>query len=296
MSSKYYFIVNPAAGGGKNLSCISDIQDFCRQKNLRHEIALTKAPKHATELAKKAALHYEVVVAVGGDGTVNEVSNGLIGSQAVLGIVPTGSGNDFSREVGLSKNIKKNLQKLLNGNVETIDVGFVDNRFYFVNAFGVGFDGEVASHAQKFMKFGRGFTGYLLSVLSTLVTYTFHRVCITIDSHEPINKEILFAAVANGTTYGGGFQVAPSAKINDGFFTICIVDKTAKLYTLRQLPKFMAGKHVSLPEVHMLTGKRVTIEASVPLQAQADGELPPPAKRFEIVMCPQQLKVLRAVR
>lgn len=293
MYSKYFFIVNPAAGGGKHLSSLSDIQDFCRHNKLSHEVVLTKAPKHATELARKAALHHEVIVAVGGDGTVNEVGNGLIGTAAILGVLPTGSGNDFSREIGYGKDIKKDLGSLINGRVELIDVGLVNSRTYFINAFGVGFDGEVAAHAHDFMKYGRGLTGYLLSVLRTLATYSFHRINLIIDSHEPIEKEVLFVAVANGSTYGGGFRVAPGAKIDDGFFTICLVDKTTKLYALRNLPKFMRGTHLGLPPVHTFTGKHIIIKADDKLQCQLDGEIPLPSTSFDILLVPKKLKILK---
>ncbi len=293
MFSKYYFIVNPAAGGGKHISRLVEVQNFCAQQNVNYEIVLTKAPKQATELAAQAARRYEVVVAVGGDGTVNEVGNGLIDTQAALGIIPAGSGNDFSKELGYSKNIKKDLQQLFFGRVAYTDVGLLNNKVYFFNAFGVGFDGEVAAHARAFMKYGRGFAGYLLSVLSTLFGYRFHRVRIAIDSHEPIDKDIFFVAVANGSTYGGGFNVAPGAKINDGFFNICIVDKTSKLYALRQIPKFMKGSHVNLPVVHILTGKNINILADDFLQAQIDGELPERSKNFFIKILPKKLKIIR---
>jgi YegS/Rv2252/BmrU family lipid kinase len=295
MFKRYFFIVNPVAGGGKKLSCLSDIEAFCHQRGLTYEIVLTKAPKHATELARQAAGRFEVIVAVGGDGTVNEVASGLIGTPAVLGIIPTGSGNDFSREVGQTADIKKDITRLLSSQVGHIDVGQVNGNYYFVNAFGAGFDGEVAARAHDFMKYGRGLAGYLFSVLRTLATYKFHRVRITVDSSEPIAREILFVAVANGTTYGGGFNVAPGTKINDGFFTVCIVDKTTKLYALRQIPKFMKGKHIGLPPVHMLTGRHIIIESADMLQAQADGELPPPAQLFDIQILPGQLNVLIAV-
>jgi len=293
MFTKYYFIVNPVAGGGKKLPWLSAISSFGANQGLKFETVLTKAPKHATELARKAAEKYEVVVAVGGDGTVNEVGSGLINTRAVLGIVPAGSGNDFSKELGYSKNIRKDLQLLISGQVAFADVGLLNEKDYFFNAFGVGFDGEVAAHARAFLKYGRGFVGYLLSVLSTLSSYHFHRVRITIDSHEPIDKEIFFVAVANGSTYGGGFNVAPGAEINDGFFNICIVDKTGKLYALRQIPKFMKGKHVNLPIVHILTGKNVNIAADDLLQAQLDGELPARSRNFLIKILPKKIKIIR---
>lgn len=294
MFKKFYFIVNPAAGAGKKLSFLPEIQLFCRKNNLDFEIVLTKQPKEAINLAKKAAKKFEVVVAVGGDGTVNEVANGLVGSQAVLGILPIGSGNDFSKQVGYKKGLKKDLEILLEGRTKSVDVGRVNDQYYFINGLGVGFDGEVATRVRSFMRFSKGFLAYLLAVLRTLATYKFHRVKIILDNDQVIEREILLVATCNGTTYGGGFNVAPSARIDDGIFTICLIDKLGRFYALRSIPKIMKGTHLKLPEVHMYTSKHVIIESESDLYAQVDGEILPLAKKFVVKILPGQIKVITA--
>jgi len=280
MVKRYYFIVNPAAGKGKKLSFLSELESFCRRERLRFEVVLTKQPGEATELAKKAANKFEVIVAVGGDGTVNEVASGLIGTSAVLGILPIGSGNDFAKQVGYVRNLKKDLNFLLAGRVKEIDVGLVNNQCYFINAFSVGFDGEVAARVKKFMPYGTGFFAYLVSALKTLVSYKFCRA------------RIVFDAVCNGTTYGGGFRVAPSAKMDDGFFTICLADKMGRFYALRNIPKMIKGTHINLPAVRMFTSKRVIIETENELTAQIDGEILPLNKRYEVQLLEKHLKVI----
>jgi len=292
MFKKFYFIVNPAAGAGKKLSFLPEIQSFCQGHNLDFEIVLTKQPKQAIELACKAAKKYEVIIAAGGDGTVNEVVSGLIGSQAVLGILPIGSGNDFAKQVGYKRNLKKDLKILLESRTKLVDIGQVNDQYFFINGLGVGFDGEVATRVRSFMRYSKGFLAYLLAVLRTLATYKFHRVKITLDNDQVIEKEILLLATCNGTTYGGGFNVAPSAKIDDGVFTICLIDKLGRFYALRNIPKIMKGAHLKLPEVHMYTSKHVIIKSEDDLYAQVDGEILPLNKKFEVKILPGQIKVI----
>jgi len=291
MYNNYYFIVNPAAGDGKKLSVITEIQAFCQDNGLDFEVVITKQPKQAVDLAKKAAEKFEVVVAVGGDGTINEVASGLVDTDAALGIIPTGSGNDFAAMLGLSKNPKKALKTLLGNQTRVVDIGLVNSQRYFINGLGVGFDGEVASRVRGFSKFSRGFVAYLLTVLRTLATYKFKRVKISIDGNS-FTKKILLVATCNGTTYGGGFKVAPSAKIDDGLFTVCVIDKCGRFYALRNIPKIMRGAHLSLPIVHTYTGKNVIIESEDNLMAQVDGEILEQGNKFEVSILPEKIKII----
>lgn len=284
--------MNPTAGGGRKLSFIPEIQSFCRENNLTFEKILTKEPKEATMIARRAAENYEVVVAVGGDGTISEVAAGIYDTSAVLGIIPTGSGNDFAPMVGVSRNIKKALQTLIHGKIRNVDLGKVNGEHIFVNGMGVGFDGEVAARVRKFLTYLPGYPGYLAAVLRTLATYQFRNARIELDGNIIGEKKFLLVATCNGIQYGGGFKVAPSAKIDDGLFTVCVVDKTSRLYALRNLPKFTKGTHLKLPEVHTFTSRKVIIESEDNLQAQLDGELLPLMKRFEIEMLSGKLSVL----
>jgi len=293
MFYSYYFIVNPAAGMGKKLSFVSEINDFCREKNLKYKVVMTHQPKEAIEMARQAAKEYEVVVAVGGDGTVNEVVNGIVETKAVLGIMPIGSGNDFSKQMGLTYNLKKDLEILLAGQTKTIDLGLVNDQRYFINGLGIGFDGEVAYRVRDFFKYAKGLAGYMLSVFRTMATYKFHRVRFYVDGEKLKDKKILLIATCNGTTYGGGFKVAPSAKVDDGMFTVCFVGKMGKFYAMRNIPKILQGTHTTLPEVSIYTGKDVTIKADKNLFSQLDGEILPPQKEFHIEIIPKKIKVIR---
>jgi YegS/Rv2252/BmrU family lipid kinase len=290
--SKYYFIINPAAGNGEQMHSVSQIQSFCRDQGWTFETVMTKGPGEAIVQAREASKNYEVIVAVGGDGTVNEVVSGIVSTQAVLGILPAGSGNDFAMTIGLSKNLKKNLEILNRASLKTVDLGQVNDSRYFINGIGVGFDGEAAGRVRKYLKFTRGFFAYLLAVLRTLVTYRFQQVRVRIDGREVYNDRLFLVATCNGTRYGGGFQVTPMAKIDDGHFDICLVEKTGRWYALSHLPRFLKGTHLSMPEVHMYTGTEVEIESAEDLSAHVDGELLPEQSKFSIQILPKQLRII----
>jgi YegS/Rv2252/BmrU family lipid kinase len=292
MYKKYFFIINPEAGRGKKLSFIPELQLFCEKNSLEYEKVLTKKPKEATSLAREASDKYEVVVAVGGDGTISEVAAGIYNTDAVLGILPTGSGNDFAPMVGISKNLHKALNTLLHGQVRKVDLGMVNGEHMFVNGMGVGFDGETAARVRKYLKYFPGYPGYLVAVLRTLVTYRFRKTKIALDDNDVFEKKLLLIATCNGTQYGGGFRVAPTAEIDDGLFTVCMIDKMGRFYALRNIPKIMKGTHLRMPEVHTYTAKKVLIESKHNLQAQLDGELLPLMKKFEIEMMPGKLSVI----
>jgi len=291
MFKSYYFIVNPVAGQGKKLSFVSEITDFCQRNYLNYKLVMTHKPKEAIELAREASKKYEVIVAVGGDGTVNEVVNGMADSESKLGIIPIGSGNDFAKQMGLTYNLRKDLEILMASKIMDVDLGLVNQRHYFINGLGVGFDGEVAYRVRDFLKYAKGFFGYLLSVFRTLATYKSNKVKFYVDEVKIKEEKILLIATCNGTTYGGGFKVAPTAKVDDGLFTICFVSRMGKFYAMRNIPKILQGTHMSLPEVSMYTGKNVKIESDKELFSQLDGEILPPMNEFSIEILSKKIKV-----
>ncbi len=290
--TKYYFIINPAAGNGKQMHSIKQIQDFCRMQGWIIETIITKGQGEAVNLARQAARKFEVVVAVGGDGTVNEIAAGLVGTSAVLGILPSGSGNDFALTIGLSKSLKKNLEILRRADTKTIDLGQVNGGRYFINGIGVGFDGEAAGRVRRYLRFVRGFWAYLLAVLRTLATYRFQQVTLSVDGWEVYQGRIFLVATCNGTRYGGGFYVTPMAKIDDGQFDICLVEKTGRWYALRNITKFLKGTHLSMPEVRMFTGHEIVINSEAELSAHVDGEILQKQKRFEIRILSKSLRIV----
>lgn len=280
------------AGKGRHLSSIRDIENFCKSREISYAIAVTKRQQHATDLAREFSKQHSVIIAVGGDGTVNEVVNGMFGSLAVLGVLPIGSGNDFARQMGYGRSVYKNLELIAQGKTKRIDVCQVDNARYMINGCSLGFDGEVAAHFREYTKFISGFPAYLLSVFRILPMYQFKSAQIIFDGSHTIISKILLIAVCNGTTYGGGFKVAPSAKMDDGVLTICVVKKTGKFYALRKLPQFMRGTHVHLPEVETYTAKKVEISITPASVGQIDGEVLQAKKALLVKILKSALSVI----
>lgn len=277
------FIVNPIAGKGNAKTIVPIIEKICREKDIVYEIIYTKSPKNGTEIAidgvKKG---FERIIAVGGDGTLNEVLNGVVGSEVALGIIPAGSGNDFVRTINTSKEIEKIILDNIFGKIKCADLGKC-NGINFINIASVGFDAKVVDETQRAKRFFSGSLAYIAGTISTIFKYKGIKATIDIDGN--ITKEnILLLAAANGRYYGGGMIPAPNADIYDGLFDICIIKKAPKIKLLGLFPRFMKGKHLGIKEVSIVRGKKVTIESDDKFYVNIDGEVIEGNKmNFEIV-------------
>jgi len=287
---KYYLIFNPAANQGRTGQLIASVQDFFKEWRLSFDLAVTKKPKEAIDLARQAAKNYPIIVAVGGDGTINEVVNGLAGTKAVMGIVPAGAGNDFSKAIGLKKKLRDNLEIILKNKVRKVDVGRV-NDIYFINVLGIGFDALVAQEMDKRPKFLKGLPVYLYSFGRALKNYRFTKLKITTDNFSE-EKEYLMVAAANGMFFGGGFNIAPRASVEDELFDVCLASPMKRNYLLKNIPKLIRGTHGELPEIRMLKTKKLRIESVEELPIEYDGELLRGQRRLEIEILPRMLNVI----
>lgn len=272
-----------------------------KEAQLELEWSRTQAPKHAITLAEEAVRDgCELVVAIGGDGTVNEVVNGLMnadhrGESTTLGVIPVGSGNDFAWFAGIPLDLDAACRRLFNGRTRVVDVGHIreaDGRQrYFDNGCGIGFDAQVGLEVQK-LKWLRGFSIYLVGVLKTLI---FHhqapplRICL--DERE-LTRPTMMLSVTNGRRAGGGFLITPQAELDDGWLDICITGELSRLGMLRVIPRFMRGTHVTHKQIQMDRAHRVTVEAPVPQAIHLDGEIfATDARQFEISVIRGALRV-----
>jgi diacylglycerol kinase (ATP) len=212
-----------------------------------------------------------ILVAVGGDGTVFEIVNGMDLSRSTLGLMPAGTGNDFCRSLRYPPDPYSVAENLLRWNSRQIDLGMIGGR-YFVNVIGAGFDGQVADDINNRFRFLAGKAAYLAGILKNLVTYRNAPVEVEYDGRRWVGKALLIA-IGNGSFYGGGFQIVPPALPDDGCFHVCLVKDVSKIETLRILPRVYRGGHVGHPEVEIFTARRITVKSAVPLRIQADGEL-----------------------
>lgn len=242
---EHIFIVNPIAGGGRALKAIPNIEKQCKENNATYQIIRTEHPLHATELSSQYSGKDKIVVAVGGDGTVNEVMSGLIGSEAVLGIFPTGSGNDIGSSFQITP--KNALDVIFNGIVKCFDVGKVNGK-YFMGVASCGFDTEVNRTANRIPRFIKDAPLYVLSILITLISYQCQKLTIELLDQK-IEKEIMLLAVGHGDRYGGGMKITPKANREDGLFDLCLVEEISKFELIRLIPKVFQGTHITHPKV-----------------------------------------------
>ncbi|MGH2829027.1 MAG: diacylglycerol/lipid kinase family protein [Actinomycetota bacterium] len=264
-------IANPASGRGRVARLIPQAVERLRSAGVEAEVKASRSAAHATELAADAAGRHRVVVAFGGDGMVHLVCNGVIGSQAALGILPAGTGNDFAANLGYQrKDPLAACAAIAAGRVRSVDAGRVEGGPWFVCVAGGGFDSEVNRVANR-MRFLRGTPVYVTATLRTLARFRPARFMLDLDGAA---REIdaMFVAVGNAASYGGGMRICPAALPDDGLFDVTIVGAVGRLGLLRQFPRLFKGTHVDHPAVHTARARSVRIASERPFMLYADGE------------------------
>jgi YegS/Rv2252/BmrU family lipid kinase len=281
---------------------LSEAQAFLDRYDVIGDFVHTRAPGQGTGLALQAALEgYERVVAMGGDGTTNEVANGLLqaaeqGREAVLGVIPAGSGNDFAYGVGIPRHLERACQRLADGQLRTVDVVrvTVDGQpRIFDNSAGIGYDADVLLETRKITRL-RGFLLYLWAVLRVWANNGRwpYPMSITVDGRPLPQQALTLITIANGPRAGGGFFLTPDARIDDGWLDICVAAPVGRLEILWLLPKTLNGTHVHARQITMLRGKRVVVEGARGLPGHMDGEVLCTAGRhIEFEILPGRLKV-----
>ena len=282
---KYFVIVNPISGHGLGEKSIPQIESSLRESRLDFTLVRTERVWHAAELAEGAARDgYDVIVSASGDGTVNEVINGIMKARkdghkkSAFSALSIGTGNDFSGGTGIPTNLNDGLKSLVANKRKTIDLGIVKGGYYpegryFGNGIGVGFDAAVGNEAIK-VRWARGLPAYLIGVIKTVfLYYDPPQVEIILDDKETINQVSLMISVMNGRRMGGGFQMTPNSKPDDGFFDLCIAETASKGRILMLIPHFLRGTQATQLEVKMRRAKKVSIRSlDKTFPAHADGE------------------------
>lgn len=288
-------IANPMAGRGRGGKILPQVQEALNRAGLEFSQAVTTKPLEAIDLACQAAEEgCELVVALGGDGTSNEVANGLLSSgnsEVVLGLIPVGTGNDFAGMCNTPTDLTALCRCFKEGKSRLIDVGRVNDR-YFVNVLGVGFDARASVEALRIQHFLSGMPLYLVAVLITLREYEIPHITAELDGQR-VSMPMTMFCVANGRREGGGFLIAPDAENDDGIFDICLARGLGRLGILRLLPEVMRGTHVDKEPVTMAQAKRVILDSPDPLPVHADGEvIYTDAHHLEIEIIPRHLRVI----
>lgn len=271
---RYLFIINPIAGKGKGLIYIDKIQQYFKDKDEDFKIELTQHKNHAQEIARDYSQREDYhIFAIGGDGTINEVLNGIIGSNSILSIIPCGTGNDFVKTLYQDFAIENYISQLTEGHSTYIDIAKVNNRHY-LNISSVGFDAEVAYNVEKFkrIKFLPGSITYLFSVLYTAFKFKALNLNIHLDGNI-INQKTFLLACSNGKCYGGGFFITPEASIFDGKLDVCNIRKVSLIKLLTSIGKALKGNIKNIKEVSYSNCKKVIVSSDKDFSLNVDGEL-----------------------
>ncbi|OGO17037.1 MAG: hypothetical protein A2Z14_08980 [Chloroflexi bacterium RBG_16_48_8] len=282
--TKYMILLNPIAGRGSGKRLEPVIRTYLKAHELDFDLQKTERPGHAIELTRQSVRNgYDVVVAAGGDGTSNEVLNGLMlatqgnEGQAAMGFICVGQGNDYAYGVKVPSDVEEDCKILAQNKRKMIDVGFsiggdYPEGRYFGNGVGVGFDAVVGFEALK-LKPLHGFLSYFIAALKTI--FLFHRgprVKIEYNDRE-IEQNALMVSVMNGQRLGGGFMMAPNGQIDDGRFDLSIVDQVGRGRIATLIPYFIKGTHATQNEVHTDQTSRIVVTAlEGVIPAHADGE------------------------
>ena len=277
MSNGPLVIVNPAAGDGRAARLVPWLRERLTSRPDASLLVTRRAGDAERAAADAAADGRDLVVAVGGDGTVQEVVNGVMTAdgRTRLGIVPVGTGNDLARSLRLPRDPAAAWTVAIGRGARPIDLmlatGGDGRRRWFGSAGGIGFDAQVAAAMAAPSGWQRGRAGYLLTTLAELRRFQNRRVELTVDGITTTPR-VLFVAIANGEYYGGGMRIAPGAVVDDGMFDLCVVGNISRLTALRQLANLYRGTHVRHPQVELRRGRAIAISGDAGTLVHLDGE------------------------
>jgi diacylglycerol kinase (ATP) len=287
--NKVLFIINKFSGSGFQHEVEGRIIEACEDQDLECTIEFTKARGHATEIARDAATSnkYKKVIAVGGDGTVNEVATGLLYSIVPMGILPKGSGNGLARHLGIPMKLSEALRTLFTSTEISID-SFRLNGKLSLNVSGIGFDGHIANLFGKEKK--RGLQGYARVTVNEFFQFREFEARITM-ANETITRKAFIIAIANSSQYGNNARIAPAASVRDGLLHVSFLKKVPA-YRLDFIYSFFSGKIDQTSYCESMLVQNMLVEVDTPIAFHIDGEPCGITDRFEIEILPRSLQML----
>ena len=302
---RYKIIVNPTSGRGTGERSIPQIEALLGSSGLDFDLVRTERPWHAVALAQQAVADgYDVVVSAGGDGTANEVINGLMSAKesgtgtAAMGVLTVGRGNDFAFSMGIPNNLEAGCHVLAQNQRRTVDIGrvtgglFPEGR-YFGNGLGIGFDAVVGFEALKLKRL-HGFASYIVAALKTIFLY-FRAPMMRIEMDDKeITLPALMVSAMNGIRQGGGFMMAPKGSPDDGLFDVCIARQVSRPQMFVLIQRFMAGTQEDHEAVQIIRSSKVAVTAlEGALPAHGDGEtICTDGTELTMELLPRQLEVI----
>ena len=289
----YAFIVNPISGNGRGKRIWPQIEAELRNRHLAYSVHFTERKGHAVELTRDIVSHpgLRAVVAVGGDGTVHEVVNGLMGAEVPFGYIPSGSGNDFARAQGIPFDPLKALARVFRHRPYRVDTAEI-NDWRMVGSLGIGFDGQVAQAVNlSKWKARLGKLSYIWGFSHVLRRFQPQQVRLCVDGQAYTYDGVWLIAINNIPNYGGGMKICPEAKWDDGLLDICTVHSISRSKLLTLFPSVFRGTHIRYTAVSMKRGKEIHVTSKQPMIVHADGEIIGETP-LRIKICPQSLLLI----
>jgi YegS/Rv2252/BmrU family lipid kinase len=288
VKKKVLFIVNKRSGLGFQASVEDRMLNVCNKNDAIGSIAYTQAIGHATALANEASVNnFDYVIAVGGDGTINEVAQGLIHSNTAMGILPRGSGNGLARHLGIPLNLAEAIDQLFFNKVIRMDTLFVNERLS-LNVSGIGFDGHVANLFATTKI--RGLVGYVVLAVKEYIKFRQFKAEVFLGEKKIVRSAFIIA-LANSTQYGNDIRIAPLASVSDGLLNISIMKKVP-LYRLDFAYSFLRGQIKESDMIESIETSKVMVKTSTPVPFHVDGESCGLHDTFNIQVNPASLSVL----
>lgn len=291
--SNILFIINPISGGKEKKKIPALIDAFLDRSKFNANFSFTSYSGHAAEIAEEAAnKSFDIIVAVGGDGTINEVASKVMDQHKILGIIPLGSGNGLARALKIPLDVKKAIQIINRLNVETIDAATLNNKCFF-NMAGIGFDAHISSAFVGNKT--RGLKGYIKLGLKEIKSYLSETYEITVDGMTFTRKAFVLS-IANSSQYGNDVHISPNSSLKDGLLEVCII-KPLAWYKLPLLGYHMLRATTHRSEwVEIISGKVISIRRAKENAIHIDGEPFFMGKQIEIKVIPGALNVVTAKR
>jgi len=273
---KFCMIVNPHAGKKQGMSVAEEALEQLKKHNIDVDMLVSKKHRDSITLASNLNIQdFDGILAVGGDGTLFEVINGLLENrqdiEIPIGQIPVGTGNSFIKDLGIN-NLEDSIQAIISGRTRAVDLGefsYTKGKHFFINLLGTGFVSNVAYRAKKYKLLGS--LSYIFGVLEEVVVLKSTNIEITIDGNL-IKRKAVFTEICNSRFTGGDMLMAPDAKIDDGLLDIIILKKVSRLKLLSLFPLLFKGEHVNDDAVEVFTGKNISLISDKQLILTPDGE------------------------
>jgi diacylglycerol kinase (ATP) len=288
--NKVHVIVNPYSACGQTGKKWETIKEAIRFHFREFKYIFTEKPRQATEIARGLLKEgFDLLIGVGGDGTLNEISNGffnaqsgqIINNEAAVGIIPSGTGSDFIRFMKVPREFEKSAARIKNSKNRKIDVGKItygdaagrSKIQYFINVADFGLGAEVIRSISNIQSLRRGALTYYRGLLATMMKYRSKKVVMTLDKGKRLQGEYLIGAVANGRIFGGGMIIAPQAEPDDGYFDLVLIEPMKKLEILANSRLLYSGTIAKNPKVHILKAREIKVESPDEVHIEYDGEV-----------------------